>query len=410
MSRLKGNAVVGQSGGPTAVINQSLVGVIEEVFEHDCIETLYGARHGSRGILNEDFVDLKAVARQGAPKGCAYNKDYLNKLAYTPAAALGSTRDKPDEEYCRKIFQVLQKHNIRYGFFAGGNDSSDSVRIIMNMARKVGYEFKFFHIPKTIDNDLCGIDHCPGFGSAAKFVIQAVMGDNQDSRSLPGIKIDIIMGRHAGFLTASSMMARQHPGDGPHLIYVPERKVGMDQMVNDIRAAKEKYGRCLVVLSEGIVDATGTPWVKRILKDLEADAHGNVQLSGTGALGDYLVSRLKNAMEGERVRADTFGYLQRSFAGLVSETDAAEARECGRLAVRYACTMEADSGSVSFKRVGNGANYKLEYFRNELENVAAKTRHLPDEYISKEGNNIEESFREYLAPLVGKLPEMAYIP
>ena len=202
-TQIKGNAIVGQSGGPTCVINQSLVGVIEEVFEHDCIENLYGTRHGSRGILNEDVVNLKEIAAQDAPAGSKYNSEFLNRLALTPSAALGSTRDKPDDEYCQKVLAVFQKYNIRYFFYAGGNDSSDTARIIRDMAVKSNYDMKVFHIPKTIDNDLCGIDHCPGFGSAAKFVIQAVMGDNQDSRSLPGIKVDIVMGRHAGFLTAA---------------------------------------------------------------------------------------------------------------------------------------------------------------------------------------------------------------
>lgn len=408
MAQLKGNAVVGQSGGPTCVINQSLVGVIEECFEHDCIETLYGSRHGSRGILNEDFLDLKAIASQGVCCGSKYNSDFLNRLAYTPSAALGSTRDKPDAAYCEKVFEVFKKHNIRYFFYAGGNDSSDTARIIRDMGVKSGYELKVFHIPKTIDNDLEGIDHCPGFGSAAKFVAQAFMGDNQDNRSLQGIKIDVVMGRHAGFLTAASVLARQNETDGPHLIYVPESKISMDQFISDVKAAKAKYGRCLVAVSEGINNENGEPWAKIMAKDVEKDAHGNIQLSGTGALGDFLVAKLKEAMPGERLRADTFGYLQRSFAGIVSETDAAEGREAGRLAVRYACTTDDMSGSVSFKRVSNNP-YKLEYYRNELENVAAKTRHLDPSFINAEGNNITQEFVDYLKPLVGELPQMGYL-
>ena len=408
MAVLKGNAIVGQSGGPTCVINQSLVGVIEEVFEHDCIENLYGARHGSRGILNEDFVDLKAVAAKGAAAGKPFNADFLERLAGTPSAALGSTRDKPDADYCNKVFEVFKKHNIRYFFYAGGNDSSDTARIIRDMGVASGYELKVFHIPKTIDNDLCGIDHCPGFGSAARFVIQAMMGDNQDSRSLPGVKVDIIMGRHAGFLTAASMLARQNPTDGPHLIYVPERRVSMKQFVDDVKAVRDKYGRCLVAVSEGISDEEGTPWAQRMHETVETDAHGNIQLSGSGALGDYLIAELKMALPGQRMRADTFGYLQRSFAGLASASDADEARQCGRLAVRYACTTGAPSGSVSFRRIP-GSSYALEYYRNELENVAAKTKHLPDEYINDAGNNINDSFAEYLKPLVGPLPQMGYL-
>ncbi|MBI9018204.1 MAG: 6-phosphofructokinase [Phycisphaerae bacterium] len=404
MSKLIGNAIVGQSGGPTCVINQSLVGVIEEHFNHGCIETLYGARHGSAGILKEDFVDLSALA----VKNGNVDMEYLNKLAYTPSAALGSTRDKPDEEYCKKVFEVFQKHNIRYFFYAGGNDSSDTARIIRDMGVKSGYDLKVFHIPKTVDNDLCGIDHCPGFGSAAKFVAQAIMGDNQDSRSLPGIKIDVIMGRHAGFLTAAAALARQNPGDGPHLVYVPERNVSMEQFISDVKAAKAKYGRCLVAVSEGIHDENGTPWAQRMAENVEKDAHGNIQLSGSGALGDFLIGQLKKAMPGERMRADTFGYLQRSFAGIVSEVDATEARECGRLAVKWACTGERASGSVSFKRISS-APYRIEYYCNDLENVAAKTKYLPDEFINEAGNNITDAFIEYALPLVGELPQMGFI-
>src|SRR3954471_13977616 len=204
-------AVVGQSGGPTAVINQSLVGVIQEVRRTKHIDKLLGARHGVRGVLSEDFIDLNR-----APD------ELLERIAITPAAALRSTRDKPDHAYCEKIFRAFAKNNVRYFFYIGGNDSADTARIVNELARASNYELRTFHIPKTIDNDLKVHDHTPGFGSAGRFVAAATLGDNFDSASLPGLKLNIIMGRHAGYLTAASVLARRHPEDGPHLIYVPE--------------------------------------------------------------------------------------------------------------------------------------------------------------------------------------------
>ena len=192
----KGNAVIGQSGGPTSVINQSLVGVIEEVQKATHIDQLLGARHGVRGIINEDFISLKNTPAE-----------LLARIAQTPAAALGSTRDKPDAAYCEKIFASFKKNNVRYFFYIGGNDSADTARIVQELAAANKYEMQVFHIPKTIDNDLRVHDHTPGFGSAAKFVAAAIMGDNFDNASLPGIKVDVIMGRNAGFLTAASVLA-----------------------------------------------------------------------------------------------------------------------------------------------------------------------------------------------------------
>ncbi|MHC4912781.1 MAG: diphosphate--fructose-6-phosphate 1-phosphotransferase, partial [Planctomycetota bacterium] len=208
----KANAVVGQSGGPTAVINASLVGIIEEASKHSEIENLYGAVHAVAGIVKDEFIDLKKLSA-----------DELEQAAGSTCAALGSSRDKPDEEYCEKILDVFKKRNIRYFFYIGGNDSANTAHIINTMAAKAGYELRAFHIPKTIDNDLLVTDHCPGFGTAAKFEACALMGDDLDNRALPGVKIDVIMGRHAGFLTAATALGKQREDDGPHLVYFPER-------------------------------------------------------------------------------------------------------------------------------------------------------------------------------------------
>jgi len=222
-SQLKGNAVVGQSGGPTAVINESLVGVIQGVQESGHIEQLLGARHGVRGIVDEKFIDLRKASAE-----------LLERVAQTPAAGLGSTRDKPDAGYCEKIFKSFAKNNVRYFFYIGGNDSADTARIVSELAVKEKYELRVFHVPKTIDNDLRVHDHTPGYGSAAKFVAAAFIGDNFDNKSLPGVKINIVMGRNAGFLTAASVLARHYEDDGPHLIYVPEAPLSEEQFVGDV--------------------------------------------------------------------------------------------------------------------------------------------------------------------------------
>ncbi|MFA6175718.1 MAG: 6-phosphofructokinase [Phycisphaerae bacterium] len=392
----KANAVVSQSGGPTGVINASLVGVIEEAKKHPEIQNLYGAIHAVSGVVKENFIDLKKIS-----------SDELEIVATSPSSALGSSRDKPDAEYCQKILDVFKKRDIRYFFYIGGNDSANTCYIINNMAIKAGYELRAFHVPKTIDNDLLVTDHCPGFGTAAKFVSCAVMGDDLDNRALPGIKIDVIMGRHAGFLTAAAALGKQRDDDGPHLVYLPERPVSMDKFLSDVEAVYKKLGRCVIAVSEGIGDVDHKTWAEKIAANAEHDAHGNVQLSGTGALADFLASQIKGSLKIKRVRADTFGYLQRSFAGLQSATDVSEARRCGVEAVKLSMTNL--NGSVAMKRIGNGKNYAVELFRTELANVAEKTKSLADEYINKEGNGITQAFVDYAMPLTGGLPKTGYL-
>src|SRR5665213_1301993 len=381
MASPQGNAVIGQSGGPTSVINQSLVGVIQEIKKNNLVDQLLGARHGVKGIVGEDFISLKE-----APD------ELLERIAGTPAAALGSTRDKPDAAYCEKIFKSFAKHDIRYFFYIGGNDSADTARIVGELATGAGHDLKVFHIPKTIDNDLRVHDHTPGYGSAAKFVAAAIMGDNYDNRSLPGIKVDVIMGRHAGFLTAASVLARQNEQDGPHLIYVPESPLTEEQFLADVDRVYSKQGRCLIAVSEGVSQPGGKTWAEAMATNIERDSHGNIQLSGTGALGDFmagLITRKLQAPGGKklRVRADTFGYLQRSFPGFVSESDAKEARLVGQMAVKYSAQGEP-GGSVAMRRVA-GPEYKIETHLTPLSTVARETKHMDPSYLSG-GNNITQ--------------------
>ncbi|MCC7351988.1 MAG: 6-phosphofructokinase [Phycisphaerales bacterium] len=392
---LHGNAVVGQSGGPTSVINQSLAGVIQEVRKHPQIKQLLGAKHGVRGVINDDFIPLNDVS-----------DELLGRIAITPAAALGSTRDKPDQAYCEKIFRSFERHNVRFFFYIGGNDSADTARLVNDLARQAGHELRTFHIPKTIDNDLRVHDHTPGYGSAAKFVVSAIMGDNYDNLSLPGIKVDVIMGRHAGFLTAASVLARQHEEDGPHLIYVPESPLSEEKFLGDVDRVYKKHNRCLIAVSEGIVVPGGKTWAERMEEGkMERDSHGNIQLSGSGALGDYLADLIKAKLGTKlRVRADTFGYLQRSFPGMVSEVDSREARMVGEMAVRYSMDEKNLEGSVAMRRVGESP-YRVETFLTPLSTVARETKHMSPEFIEN-GNNITAAFMDYARPLVGELPRV----
>jgi len=383
--------LVAQGGGPTAVINQSLVGVALEARRFGA--AVYGARHGVRGIVNEDLVDL---GQESAGN--------LEAVADTPAAALGSTRDKPDRKYCQEIFRVLRAQEIDTFFYIGGNDSSDTVRIVAEEATRENYGLRAIHIPKTIDNDLVGFDHTPGYPSAARFVAQAFMGANLDNAALPGVYCAVVMGRHAGFLTAASALARRYPDDGPHLIYLPERTFVVDKFLADVKATYDKHGRCVIAVSEGVHDESGKAILSKLSGELEKDAHGNVQLSGTGALADLLCEEVKNKLGIKRVRGDTFGYLQRSFVGVVSETDRLEAREVGEKAVQYA-TFSSSNGSVAIRRVGD---YAVDYPLIPLETVAGKTRVMEDELINAEANGVTAAFHDYLRPLIGaKLPEVS---
>ncbi len=381
-----GKILIAQGGGPTAVINQSLAGVVLEARRHQGIQRVYGARHGVRGVIDEDFVDLTQETSHN-----------LELVAGTPAAALGSTRDKPDLAYCREMFKVLKAHGIEHFFNIGGNDSSDTTRIVAEEAEQAGYPLRCIHIPKTIDNDLVLNDHTPGFPSAARFVAQAFAGANLDNAALPGVYVGVVMGRHAGFLTAASALGKKFPDDGPHLIYLPERVFEIDKFLGDVKTVYERYGRCVVAVSEGVHDAAGRPILSVMAPELERDAHGNVQLSGSGALADFLCNQIRERLKIKRVRGDTFGYLQRSFVGCVSDVDQREAREVGEKAVQYAMWGQAN-GSVAITRTGF---YSVDYELLPLSAVAGKTRTMEDIFISDSGTDVTDAFRMYLRPLLG---------
>ena len=326
--------LVAQGGGPTAVINQSLVGLVLQARRFGSIERVYGARHGVRGIVDEDLCDLGQETTHN-----------LERVAATPASALGSTRDKPDEAYCREIFKVLQAHAITQFHYIGGNDSSDTVRIVSEQARSVGYALRCIHIPKTIDNDLVLNDHTPGFPSAARFVAQAFAGANLDNAALPGVYVGVVMGRHAGFLTAASALGAQVSGRRASPDLPARTRAGGGQVPGGGQGCSRTPG---TVRDRGIR--------RRARRGREADRRRRGQ-------GDRARRARQRAVVGKRrarrtalrdhqvppgikrVRGDTFGYLQRSFFGCVSEVDQREAREVGEKAVQFAMGGDGD-GSV----------------------------------------------------------------
>jgi len=387
-----GKAVIGQSGGPTAVINKSLVGFIKEAINSDFDEVL-GAKHGLAGMLSQDFVDLSNLS-----------ESQLYGIGKTPAAALGSVRKKPTDHDIEKLVSIFEKQNIRTFFYIGGNDSAETANLVAEGAKSIGYEMKAFHIPKTIDNDLLETDHCPGYGSAARFVAHAFQGDDADNRSLNGIKINVLMGRHAGWLTAASTLGKSSEEDGPHLVYVPEKTFNIENFLKEVKEVYDALGRCVVAVSEGVHNEKGEYFLQTYADQSgsglagKTDSHGNIQLSGSGALGDTLTNIVSEYIDGARVRADTFGYLQRSFIADVSSVDAEEAERVGQHAV--VASRESQSGSVILKRQFS-EKYYCEVGTTELRKVAKHTKEMPSEFIDSTKPYVTNEFFEYAMPLTG---------
>lgn len=376
--------LIAQGGGPTAVINQSLIGAVMECKKNNI--QILGSRHGISGILKEDFINLHEL-----------EDEKLLKVAQTPSSALGSTRDKPDAEYCSKILNILEKHEMNGFFYIGGNDSSETIRLVLEAAKQKNYPLKGFHIPKTVDNDLMENDHTPGFASAARFVAKAIMGIDRDNAALPGVHLCIIMGRHAGFLTAAAALG------GAHRVYIPEVPFVLEDFAQDVQNTVEEHGRAVIAISEGIQDADGQPIISQFVQDQEKDAHGNIQLSGL-PLGNVLADYLTSKGAAKRVRQDTFGYPQRSYPD-ASIVDQQEAFACGQKAIQSFLDDSISSGSIAIKRTSNNP-YQVSIESVDLNKVANLTRHLPMEYYDKGAKNVSEEGRQYLLPLVGELPEM----
>lgn len=400
---LQGNALVIQSGGPTAVINQSLAGIMAASRDYpDQIHQVYGAYHGLHGVLYENLLDLS----------CEESKVW-RIIAISPGAALGSARIKPKHSDLDRIFEVFSAHNIKFVFYNGGNDSAEAAQLIREEANKRNYDVRILHIPKTIDNDLMITDHCPGYGSVAKVVSHIIAGDDLDNRSFfNSVKLNVVMGRHAGWIAAATAIAKKGHIDiedddevGPHLIYLPEVEFNEKKFLADVQKTYNRIGRATIVVAEGIADQLGEEKFAG-----EVDEFGNALLSSSGKLGDYLSNLIKknlvyNSSYGKlRCRADTLGYLQRSLAGMSSPTDQADAFLVGSMGVHYMMKGESDK-MVSLVRIP-GETYKCETFLCDLKLVSQKTKLMPSSMINKEENGVTEEFYQYALPLAGSVPEI----
>ena len=387
MSELKGACIFGQSGGPTSVINASAYGVIATALKNPSITRVLGAEHGIKGVLNDRLFDMG----QEDPAE-------LELLKYTPSSALGSCRykmadpDVDDTDY-KRILEIFKKYNVRYFFYNGGNDSMDTCNKISKYMAKVGYECRVMGVPKTIDNDLAGTDHCPGFASAAKYIATSFMEVSRDSKVYDTGMVTIIecMGRHAGWLTAAAALANTK-GDGPDLIYVPEVDFDMDKFVADVKRIYAEKKNCLVAVSEGIHYADGT-FVSEA-KASGTDGFGHAQLGGLAAT----LAGIMKERTGAKVRGIELSLLQRCAAHCASGTDIEEAFMSGKTAVEQMVAGQTD------KMVGfacdrtNGYTCKAKLF--DLSDVANFEKKFPAEWITPEGNNVTEDFIKYAMPLI----------
>ena len=377
--------VIAQGGGPTAVINQTVAGAALEARRRYPGAQVLGARHGVRGLRDGHFFDLSALSESD-----------LRRFANTPSAGLGSTRDKPDAAYCSRIMEQLDAAKADAFIYVGGNDTASTLQILDKAG---GDHMAFVHAPKTIDNDLVENDHTPGFMSAALFVANAFISVDLDFSALPGIYVGVVMGRHAGFLTAAAAVWKRSPANGPHLVYTPEQAFSVEKFVDEVRAIRDEHGRCIVAMSEGVATDDGRPLIESLLGDaLERDPHGNAQLS-TGDLGVAIQTELGAAFPKARARVDTFGYLPRAFAATISPTDQREAFEAGAFAVGAA---EHGSCSVTIgSEHGPGAVRSV-----PLAAVAAKTRLMPGDFMDATGHNLAPAGRAYFDRLLPPRPDI----
>lgn len=390
MNVLKGACLFGQSGGPTSVINSSAAGVFLEALKQDAITDIYGAEHGIVGILNEKFFDIrKEDVRE------------LELLKNTPSSALGSVRYKlkpvdVDETDYLRILEVFKKYNIRYFFYNGGNDSMDTCNKISKYLQSKNYECRIIGVPKTIDNDLFGTDHCPGYGSAAKFVATTMMELYLDTHVYDTGMVTIVevMGRNAGWLTAASSLATLK-GYGPDLIYLPEQQFNIDGFVEDVkRVAKAKKNKVIAVISEGVKDASGK-YISEYSADLKKDSFGHAQLGGAASVLAGIISDELHI----KVRPIEFSLLQRCAAHIASGNDIEEAFMAGVMAVRYAVQGETDK-MVVFKRDENSKEYKINYELMDVELAANTEKKVPLEWIKKDKSGLTQEFYDYALPLI----------
>ena len=392
MSELKGACIIGQSGGPTAVINASALGVIRTALDTDCITRVLGAAHGIKGVLEDKLYDM---GQEDAAE--------LELMKYTPSSALGSCRYKladpdVDETDYKRILEVFQKYDVRYFFYNGGNDSMDTCNKISKYMQKVGYECRIMGVPKTIDNDLNGTDHCPGFASAAKFIATTCMEVHRDAHVYDtGMVVVIeIMGRHAGWLAGSAGLATW-AGYGPDLIYLPETDFDLTDFLDDVGRIYRNTGKCMVAVSEGIHHPNGS-FVSEA-KTSATDGFGHAQLGGlAGMLADAIKMET-----GAKVRGIELSLLQRCGSHMASKTDIDEAYMAGQAAVEAAVAGDTDK-MVAF-RCSRDNGYHCEIVLQPLDIVANFEKKVPREWINAAGNGVEQSFIDYVLPLIQGEPD-----
>ncbi len=388
MNVLKGACIIGQSGGPTSVINASAYGVIRTALDSDVITKVYGAEHGIKGVLNDRLIDMSFE-----------DAAELENLLYTPSSALGSCRykiadpDVDDTDY-KRILEIFKKYDVRYFFYNGGNDSMDTCNKISKYMQKIGYECRVMGVPKTIDNDLFGTDHCPGYASAAKYIATSCMEVYHDAHVYDTGMICIIeiMGRHAGWLTAAAGLATA-AGAGPDLIYLPETDFDMDKFLAEVKKVYEEKGNCMVAVSEGIHYADGT-FVSEA-KTSATDGFGHAQLGGLAAL---LADKVKSATNA-KVRGIELSLLQRCGAHLASQTDIDESFMSGKAAVENAVAGLTDK-MVGFERVVEDGKYVCKTKLFNLTDVANTEKKVPLEWINAEQNGVTQAFVDYALPLI----------
>lgn len=390
------NMIIGQSGGPTAVINSSLAGAIDYALQSEEIENVYGMVNGIEGLLSDNIISLSAMFR--------HMPHELNRLKHSPAMFLGSCRYKLGDgcqEYV-KVFEMLKMYDIGYFIYIGGNDSMDTVKKLSDYAKVNEIDVKIVGIPKTIDNDLVGIDHSPGFGSAAKYIATCVREVAYDTSiySIKSVHIIEAMGRNAGWLTAASVLARADYMPAPHLVYLPEVAFSVEKFVSDVKKKLEEYNSVIVVVSEGVKDENGE--YISAAQSTDADKFGHAQLSGTGA---YLKTVIEKEI-GCKVRALEPSVLQRSAGHITSLTDVNEAFNLGTVAVRAA--LEGQSGVFATLRRTSDKPYCVEYSTEDVAVVANNEKNVPREWINEEGNDVREEMVRYLKPLVRGVAQTPY--
>jgi 6-phosphofructokinase len=386
------NLIVGQSGGATAVINASLAGVVEEALASAAVGEIIGMRYGVEGLLGEDFVDLR---RQPA--------DTFTRLRQTPSAALGSCRRRLAADELDRALAVLRRHDVRYFLYIGGNDSAETAHQLHLRAQATGYELRVIAIPKTIDNDLPCTDHCPGYGSIARFLALATRDAGRDTEAMPQaypVKLIEVMGRNAGWVAAACALARDDERDAPQLIYLPERPpASVEALLAEIAAAQHVHGYCVAVVPETLRDVAGRPLGG---EERFTDAFGHPYSPGVTTL---LCERITQEL-GLRARYDKPGTIARMSSALVSRTDVVEAEAVGRAAMRRAVAGESDQ-MIAITRLANDP-YTVSYTAAPLALIANTERHLPDEFIGPDGRSVTAAFRRYALPLLGDpLPEYA---